>query len=80
MSRQILVPLLKTIIFLNVMKIVSPDDNSSLHLHALNSTGQNTTTNGDVAGKWTLLVNIVAFYSLKCYEGHQCDVLFTTDS
>ena len=31
--------------------------------------------NGDIAGKWALLVNIVAFYSLKCYEGHQLKVI-----
>ena len=29
-----------------------PNSNSSFHLHALNSTGQNTTTNGDITGKW----------------------------
>ena len=60
--------LLKTIVFLNVMEIVTTYYNGSLHFHTPDSPGKNTTTNGDIASKRTLLVNVSPFYSLRRYR------------
>ena len=64
MSRQVLVSLFKTIVLPDVMEIISSYDNGSFHLHALCYASQYTSTNTDITSEWTLLVNIVAFYSL----------------
>ena len=56
--------LLKSIVLLDVMKVVSSDDDCSFHLHALNSTSQDSSSDADVASKWTLLINVCAINSL----------------
>ena len=64
MDRHVSVPLFKSIVFLDVVQVVATDDNSPLHLHLLDNTSQNPTTDGDISSEWALLVNVGAFDSL----------------
>lgn len=65
MGREVLVPFLKSIVFLNVVEVVPSDHNGLLHLHALNHTSQYSAPDAYISSKWTLLVHIVAFVRLK---------------
>ena len=64
MGRQVLVSLLESIVFLDVVKIVTSDDNGSLHLHAPDNASQYAASDTDITREWTLLVNVCALYSL----------------
>ncbi len=65
MNRDVFVPLLKSVILLNIVKIISSDNYSSLHLLALHDTSQNATTDTYITSKGALLINVSAFYSLQ---------------
>ena len=56
--------LLKTVVLLDVVKVVSPDDNSPFHFHALHNSRENSSSYTYVTRKWTLLVNVGTFYCL----------------
>ena len=60
--------LLKTVVFLNVVKVIPPDHDCPVHLHLGDDTRQNTSTNPNVAGEGALLVDVVTLTSLKCRE------------
>ena len=60
---DILVALFITTVFRNVMKVVSSDDNSSLHFRGDTNTFQNTPTNRDIASERAFFVNIISFDS-----------------
>lgn len=62
--REILVSLLKTVVLLDVVEVVSSYDNCPLHLHALDNTSQDSTTDANIARERTLLVNVRSFYCL----------------
>ena len=64
MSRKVLVSLLKTTVLLDVVEVVPSNDNGPLHLHAPHNTGQDSTTDTDIASEGTLLVNVCAFTCL----------------
>ena len=57
--------LFKSVIFLDIMQVVSPDDDGPLHLHALHNPRQNATTNTDVPCEGTLLVDVCTLNGLK---------------
>lgn len=40
------------------MKVVSSDDDGSVHLGGNNSSGQDLTSDGDLSNKWALFVNV----------------------
>lgn len=61
---QILVPLLKTVVFLDVVEVVPLDDDSSLHLQTGHNPCQNTATNAHISSEWALLVDVGAFDGL----------------
>lgn len=63
-DRHVLVALFETVVLLDVMQVVSSDDNGPVHLHLGDDTGQNATTDGDLAGEGTLLVDVVTLASL----------------
>lgn len=50
--------LLVSVVFWNVVQVVSSDDDGSVHLGRNNSSGQNLTTDGNGTSEWTLLVNV----------------------
>lgn len=60
-SSQVLVSFFVSVVFWNVMQVVSSDDNRSVHLSRNNSTGQNSTSDGDFTSEWTFLVNVRTF-------------------
>ena len=62
MHRHVHVSLLKPVVLLNVMEIITPDDNSPVHLR--DDSSKDTATNGSLSNELTLLVNIVAGFSL----------------
>ena len=59
--RNILVTLLETTIFGNVVKVVSSDGNGSLHLGRDDKSLQDATANRNVAREWALLVDVICF-------------------
>ena len=58
MHGHVLVAFLKAIVLSDVMKIVPADDNGPLHLHLGHDTGQDPTSDGDVASERAFLVNV----------------------
>jgi len=68
-SWDILVAFLKSVVFLEIVKIVPSNNNGSLHLCWNNSSSENTSTNAYVASEWALLVNVCSIYGfLGCFE------------
>ena len=52
---KVLVPLLKTVVFLDVMQVITPDNNSPGHLHLYDDASQDTTSDGDLNEKFSYL-------------------------
>lgn len=65
MNRHVAVPLLKAVVFANVVQVVTSDDNGALHLQLLDDTSQNATSDGDIASEGALLVNVASLNSLE---------------
>ena len=65
MGSKVLMSLLITIVFTNVMQILSTYDNSVVHLGRLDSTSKNATSDGNIAGEWALFVNVCAVDSFR---------------
>lgn len=59
--------LLETVVLSNIVKVVSSDNNCPLHLNFDNRTSQDATSNGNVAGEWALLVDVLALDGLPWY-------------
>ena len=57
--------LLKAVVFLDVMQVISPDDDCSLHLSAGHYSGQNPTTDAHISCEGALLINVGALDGLK---------------
>ncbi|KAH3661844.1 hypothetical protein OGAPHI_006022 [Ogataea philodendri] len=57
-SSEVLVSLLVSVVFWNVVQVVSSDDDGSVHFGGHNSSGQDSTSDRDGTGEWTLLVNV----------------------
>ncbi len=64
MGRDVLVTFLKSVIFLDIMEIVSSDDYGAFHLDTLDYSSQDSTTNTYITSERTLLVNVRAFNGL----------------
>eukprot|EP00553_Chaetoceros_curvisetus_P015547 CAMPEP_0204647880 /NCGR_PEP_ID=MMETSP0718-20130828/6838_1 /ASSEMBLY_ACC=CAM_ASM_000674 /TAXON_ID=230516 /ORGANISM="Chaetoceros curvisetus" /LENGTH=195 /DNA_ID=CAMNT_0051670563 /DNA_START=68 /DNA_END=655 /DNA_ORIENTATION=- len=58
MGRNILVPLLKTPVLGNVVKVIPTDHNGSLHLGGDDESLEDTSTDGYVSSEGALLVNV----------------------
>ena len=58
MSSEVSVSLLEPVVLLDVMEVVSPDDECPLHLGALHHTRQDTTTDTHVPREGTLLIDV----------------------
>lgn len=65
MHAHITMAFFKSIIFSNIMQVISSYDNSPLHFHLLYDTGKNTTSDRNVTREWTFLVNVSSFYRLE---------------
>lgn len=65
--RDILVALLVTTVLLDVLKVVTADDDGALHLGGDDETLDDAATDGHVAGEGALLVDVL---SVDCVLGH----------
>lgn len=61
MSRNVGMPLLISLVFLNIMKIITSNNYSPRHLGTVASTGENATPDGDIAGERAFLINISSY-------------------
>lgn len=59
--------LLKAVVFFDVVKVISSNDNSPLHLHALDDSGQDSPTDTHITREGTLLVDVGTLTSLRAY-------------
>lgn len=50
--------LLVSVVFWNVVQIVSSDDDGTVHLGRDNSSGQDSTSDGNQSSEWTFLVDV----------------------
>jgi hypothetical protein len=64
MGGQIFMSLLKSVVFLDVVKIVTTNHDRSLHFHLLADSCQNTTSDTDVASERAFFVNVMPFNCL----------------
>ena len=60
--------LLKTVVLLHVVKVITSDDDSSLHLHLGDHTGKDSSSDGYVSGKRTFLVDVSSINGLNVLE------------
>ena len=63
MCSNVGVTLLVTLVFLNVVKVISTDDNGAVHLCALYSAAEDATTDGNISCEWALFVDVVTLDS-----------------
>jgi len=61
MDTHVAMPLLETVVFPYVMKVIPSDNNSPLHLEFLDNSGQDTTSDGYITGERAFLVDVCAF-------------------
>jgi len=59
-SGDVLVSLLETVVLLDVVKVITTNDDGVLHLVGLDLSLEDTATDGHVSGEGALLVNIVS--------------------
>lgn len=58
-------PLLKPIVFPDVMQIITSNNNRTLHLHLLDNAGEDSASNRYVASERAFLIDIRPFNSLN---------------
>lgn len=58
MGSQITMSLLITVVLLNVVKVVTADDDGAFHLVGDDGSSEDTSTNADVTGEGALLINV----------------------
>lgn len=69
-----------SIIFWNIMEIISSDNNGSLHLCWNYDSLKNLASNWDVTGEWALFINVFWFNSFFwCFEA-KSDILEVSNS
>lgn len=64
-----------SVVFWNIVQVVSSDDDGSVHLGRYNGTGQDLTSNRDSTNKWTLLINVRSLNSSLWGLESQTDIL-----
>ena len=62
------------------MEIISSDDDGSLHLGGDNNAFKDFSSDGNVAGEWTLLINVGRFNCLLGSFESKTDVLEISDT
>lgn len=60
MYRHISVTLLETIVFSNIMQVITSNDDRTLHLVLDHLATKNSTTDGHIASEWTLFVDVIS--------------------
>jgi hypothetical protein len=74
------VSLFVSVVLGNVVKIISSDDNGSLHLSGDADTLEDFSSDRDVAGEWAFLINVGGFNGLFGGFESKSDVLEVSDS
>ena len=57
---QVVMSLFKSVVFFDVMEVISSQNDSSLHLVGQHDTLEDSSSDTHVRGKWTLLINVLA--------------------
>lgn len=65
MYAHVAVTFLEPVVLANVVKIIPADNDGALHLHLLNDAGEDASSDGHIAGEWTLLVDVGSLQSLN---------------
>lgn len=64
--------LLESVILLDVMEIISSEDDGSGHFGVQHDSLQDSASDGDVGGEWALLINVSSFlgglWGLETYK------------
>ena len=68
MHRHVLVSFFESIVFANVVQIIPSDDDRSSHFQFHHCTGEDSTSDADVTGEWTFLVDVSSFDRLESGE------------
>ena len=79
-SRHILMALFVAVVLANKVEVLPADDNGAFHLNANHGAGKNAATNGHVAGKGTLFVNISSGDGVLRSLESQANVLVPTST
>jgi len=77
---KVLVSLLVTRVLGDVVKVLSSDDDGSVHLGGNDGAGQDTATDGDEAGEGALLVNVATLNGSRGGTETQTNVLVPSSS
>lgn len=75
MSSQVAVSLLVTAVLLDVVQVITTDDDGAFHLVGDNGSGKNTTANADITSKWALLINVSSSNGFSGGLETQTDIL-----
>ena len=78
MSMNVLMTLLETTVLGNVVKVIPTNDNRALHLGRDDKSFQNLTTDRHIAGKGTLLIDVVSLNGSIGGLDTQTDILYPT--
>lgn len=79
MDSQVLMTLLITIVLLDVVEVITTDDDGALHLsNGTNGSGQDTSTNANLSGEWALVVDVGTLDGLTGSTETQTDLLVVT--
>ena len=62
MGRKVVMSLLESVIFLDIMEVISSQDDGVLHLGGEDDTLTDSSSNGDVRGEWAFLINVRSFH------------------
>ena len=65
MNGDVLVSLLETVVFLDVVQVISADNHCPVHLHLGDNSSQDAATDRDLTGEGTLLVDVVTLAGLN---------------
>jgi len=79
-SGDVSVSLLVSVVFRDVVEVITTDNNSALHLGGNDDSLQDLASNGNVRSEGTLLVNIVRLNSLLGSFEAEPDVLVVSDT
>ena len=65
MGRKVVMSLLKSVIFLDVMEVISSQDDGSSHLGGKDNTFTDSSSDGNVRSEWAFLIDIITFHGVS---------------
>ena len=66
MGRKVVMSLLESVIFLDIMKVISSQDDGSSHLGGKDDTFTDSSSDGNVRSEWAFFVNVSTLHG-KCW-------------